>query len=199
MQIGGPISFQLVFSETRSKCGGNCTKYKTTITDLGKILVHVSRGLLGLKNTPFWGCFSNLSNYWYVCFLVVFHGVELENKCFNTWNCTVCPFSVGITTLEAFFRAKSGWWWNVGLRIFQKKFLLQNSFLSDVDYISTVLLFWFMLSGGWGELRLSHFSEIFNSFTNFLNLIMHIGGPLSFWLVHTNFRSNIFRAWTSYT
>ena len=43
----------IVFSETRSKCGGNCTKYKTTVTDLGKILVHVPRGHLGLKNTPF--------------------------------------------------------------------------------------------------------------------------------------------------
>ena len=31
-------------------------------------------------------------------------------------------------------------------KIFRKIFLLQNSFLSDVDYISTV--FWFILGGG---------------------------------------------------
>ena len=31
----------LFFSETWSKCEGNCTKYKTTVTDLGKILVRV--------------------------------------------------------------------------------------------------------------------------------------------------------------
>lgn len=50
------ITFELsiVFSETRSKCGGNCTKYKTTVTDLGKFLVCVPRGLLGQK-TPLFG------------------------------------------------------------------------------------------------------------------------------------------------
>ena len=57
------------------------------------------------------------------------------------------------------FRAKTGWWWNVELRIFSKNFLLQNSFLSGVDYISTVFYFG-SYGGGWGES--SHFSEIFD-------------------------------------
>ena len=57
----------LCFSETRSKCGGNCTKYKTTVTDLGKILVRVPRGHLGLKKPLFGVVFWNLTNYWYVC------------------------------------------------------------------------------------------------------------------------------------
>ena len=65
----------------------------------------------------------------------------------------------------------------------EKNFLLQNSCLSDVDYISTVFYLGSYWGGVWGELRLSHFSEIFDFFTNFLNLIMHIGGPLSFRLV----------------
>ena len=47
----------IVFSETWSKGGGNCTKYKTTVTDLDKILVRVPQEHLGLKNTPFQGCF----------------------------------------------------------------------------------------------------------------------------------------------
>ena len=52
------------FPETRSKCGGNCTKYKTTVKDLGKILGRVPWGHLGPKSTPFRGrFFSNLSNY----------------------------------------------------------------------------------------------------------------------------------------
>ena len=52
------ITFDLsiVFPETWSKCGGNCTKYKTTVVDLGKILVRVPRGHLGLK-TPLFGLF----------------------------------------------------------------------------------------------------------------------------------------------
>ena len=53
----------IVFSETRSKCGGNGTKYKTTVTDLGKILVRVPQGHLGLKTPLFGAVFSNLSNY----------------------------------------------------------------------------------------------------------------------------------------
>ena len=176
----------LFFSETRSKCGGNCTKYKTTVTDLGKILVRVPQGHLGLKTPLFWAVFSNLSNYWYVCFLVVFHGAELENKCFNPWNCTVRPFSVGFTTLEAFFRAKPGWWWNVGLRIFQKKF--QEFFAPKFIFIWCRLnfhcffLFWF-IQGGLGRVETWSLFRDFRFFTYFLNLIMHIGGPLSFWLV----------------
>ena len=73
----------IVFSETRSKCGGNCTKYKTTVTDLGNILVRVPRGLLGLKH-QFLGLFFQIFRIidMYV-FLVVFHGAELKNKCFN--------------------------------------------------------------------------------------------------------------------
>ena len=65
------------------------------------------------------------------------------------------------------FRARPGWWWNVGLRFFQKK--VKNNFapkfiFSDVDYISTVLKFLSILGGGrgWGELRLSHLSKIFD-------------------------------------
>ena len=76
-------------------------------------------------------------------FLVVFHGGELKNKCFNAWNCTVCPFSVGI---EVFLGLNQGGGGMLDLEFFKKKFfsdknfLLQNSFLSDFDYISTV--FW---------------------------------------------------------
>ena len=40
---------------------------KTTIVDLGKILVSISGGLLGLKIPLLGLLFSNLSNYWYVC------------------------------------------------------------------------------------------------------------------------------------
>ena len=74
----------IVFSETLSKCGGNCTKYKTTVTDLGKTLVLVPRGLLGVK-TPLLGLFLQIYRItdMYV-YLVVFHGAELKNECFNT-------------------------------------------------------------------------------------------------------------------
>ena len=64
-------------------------------------------------------------------YLVVFHGAELKNKCFNTWNCTVCPFSVGIATLEAFLGLIQG-----GGGMLDLEFFIQNSVLSDVDYIS---------------------------------------------------------------
>ena len=69
----------IVFSEIWSKYGGNRTKYKITVTDLDKILVRVPRGHLGLKNTPFRGCFFQICRIIerYV-FLVVFHGAELK-------------------------------------------------------------------------------------------------------------------------
>ena len=41
-------------------------------------------------------------------FLVVFHGADIKNKWFNTRNCTVCQFSVGITTLEALLGLNRG-------------------------------------------------------------------------------------------
>ena len=64
---------------------------------------------------------------------------------------------------------------------FQKKFfLLQNSFLSEVDYISTVFFYFVHTVGG---VETSSFSRDFRFFTDFLNLIMHIGGLLSFRLV----------------
>ena len=53
----------IVFSKTWSKCGCNCTKYKTTVTDLGKTQVRVHRGLLGLKTPYFGAVFTNLPNY----------------------------------------------------------------------------------------------------------------------------------------
>ena len=117
-------------------------------------------------------------------YLVVFDGVELKNKCFNTWNCIVCPFSVGI---EAFLWLNQGGGGMLDLKFFEKKNFFQKNFapkfiLSDVDCISTDFLkFWSILGWGRGELRLSHFSEFF---LNLLNLIMHIGGPLSFRLVY---------------
>ena len=86
-------------------------------------------------------------------YLVVFHGAELKNKCFNAWNCTVCPFSVGITTLEAFLGLKQRGDGMLDLEFFKKKFFseknffLQNSFLSNVDYISTVF---FIFGSYWG-------------------------------------------------
>ena len=93
--------------------------------------------------------------------------------CFSTWNCTVCPFSVGITTLEAFFRAKPGWWWNVG-----------RSKIHFYQMLITFPLF-FYYGPYWGAGESWDF-VIFRDFwffTNFLNLVMHIGGPLSFRLV----------------
>ena len=67
---------------------------------------------------------------------------------------------------------------------FSKKIFLQNSVLSDVDYISNVFFYFGSYwGGGLGELRLGHFPEIFNFITNFLNLIMHIRGPLIFRLI----------------
>ena len=75
----------------------------------------------------------------------------------------------GMLDLE-FFRKK----------IFHKKFLVQNLFLSDVDYISADFLnVLFHTWVGAGELR--HFPIFF--IFHFLNLIMHIGAPLSFRLV----------------
>ena len=74
-------------------------------------------------------------------FLVVFHGAELKNKCFDAWNCTVCPFSVGN---EVFLGLNQGGGM-LDLEFFQKKFSLQNSFLSDANYVFTVFLFWSIL------------------------------------------------------
>ena len=54
---GGLRTRGLFFSETRSNCGGNCTKYKTTVTDFGKILVRFPWGHFVLKNTLLRGCF----------------------------------------------------------------------------------------------------------------------------------------------
>ena len=73
----------IVFSETWSKCGGNCTKHKTTVTDFGKILVDVPRGAFRAKTHPF-GCFFQIYRIsdMYV-HLVVFYGAELKNECFN--------------------------------------------------------------------------------------------------------------------
>ena len=84
---------------------------------------------------------------------------------------------------EAYFRVKRGWWWNVGLRIFQKKFrkkiLWPNSFYQIlITFPLCFFLFWFIL-GGLRRVE-THFFEIFDFFTNFLNLVMHIRGPLSF-------------------
>ena len=54
----------IVFSEIWSKCGGNCTRFKTTVTDLGKILVRAPPpGTFRAKTPLFGSVFSNLSNY----------------------------------------------------------------------------------------------------------------------------------------
>ena len=46
----------IVFSETL-KCEGNFTKYKATVTDLGKTLVRVPPGTFMAKKHPFLGLF----------------------------------------------------------------------------------------------------------------------------------------------
>ena len=159
----------MLFPETWSKCGGNCTKYKTTVVDLDKILVRVPWGHLGLKNTPFWGCFFQICRIIDMhVVLVVFHGAELKNKCFNTWNCTVCPFSVGITTLEAFLGLNQGGGGMLDLEFFKKKFFFRKKFFAPKFIFLWCWLhfhfffFWSILGGGWGELRLSRFSDIFD-------------------------------------
>ena len=107
-------------------------------------------GTFRAKKHPFSGLFFQICRIidMYV-FLVVFHGAELKNKCFNAWNCTVCPFSVGI---EVFLGLNQGGGGMLDLA------LLQNSFLSDVDYIS---IFFYLVHTA-GELRFSHFSKIFD-------------------------------------
>ena len=84
------LIYPLLFPETWSKCGGNCTKYKTTVVDLGKILVRVPRGHLGLKNAPFRGCFFPICRVidMYV-FLVVFH---VLNSKINVLTPETAPF-----------------------------------------------------------------------------------------------------------
>ena len=52
-------------------------------------------------------------------YLVVLHGAGLKNKCFNAWNSTVCPFSVGI---EAFLGRNQGGGGILDLEFFEKKF-----------------------------------------------------------------------------
>ena len=126
--------------ETWSKCGGNCTKYKTTVADLGKILVGGHRGLLGLKTPLFGAVFQSyrIIDMQVYVYLVVFHGAELESKCFNTWNCIVCPFLVGITTLRR-FRAKPGRWQCWTYNFFQKK--VQKIFCSKIHFYQMLIMF----------------------------------------------------------
>ena len=59
MTFFGPqlLIHPLYFSETWSKCEENCSKYKMNNGYPEKNLVRVPRGLLRLKNTPFWGLF----------------------------------------------------------------------------------------------------------------------------------------------
>ena len=109
---------------------------------LGK-LWFMSPGTFRAKKHPFWRCFfSNLSYYGYVCLFSGFYGAELKNKCFNSWNCTVCPFAVGI---EAFLGLNQGGWWNVGLGIFWKFF--QKNFTPRFIFSRCWLHFhWFFLT-----------------------------------------------------
>ena len=76
-------------------------------------------------------------------FLVVFHGAELKNKCFIPETTPFVHFQQVSRPLRRFLGLNQGGggMWD----FFQKKILLQNSFSSDVDYISTVFfcgLYW---------------------------------------------------------
>ena len=85
-------------------------------------------------------------------YLVVFHGAELKNECFNTWNCTVWPLSVGFTTPGHFLGQNQGGCGMLDLEFFQKKFFSKffgsKIIFSDVDYILTV--FFIILVHNWG-------------------------------------------------
>ena len=79
-------------------------------------------------------------------YLVVFHGAELKNKCFSTWNCTVCPFSVGIGVLLGLNQGDSGM---LDLEFFEKKISHKNSYSKiyfyKIDYLLFIILITFPL------------------------------------------------------
>ena len=53
------MTYLLDFSENFPKCEENWYEHKVVIADPGKTPVRVPWGLLGLKNTPFWGFFDD--------------------------------------------------------------------------------------------------------------------------------------------
>ena len=122
-------------------------------------------------------------------FLVVFHCAELKNKCFITWNCTVCPFSVRITTLEAFLRLNRGSGGMLNLEFFQKFFFSKKTFCSKIHFYQKLITFplFFYFGSYWRGAGESWDLVIFPRFSIFYQFlkyeIMHIGGPLSFRLV----------------
>ena len=126
------------------------TKYKTMFTDLGKTLVCIPWGLIGPK-TPLLGAVFQIYRIIDMnVYLVVFHGVELKNKCFSTWNCTACPFSGGI---EVFLGLNQGGGGMLDLELL-KMFFLEKIFASKFIFIRCWFhfhCFWFILGRGAGE------------------------------------------------
>ena len=110
---------------------------------------------LSAKN-PFSGLFFQICRIidMYV-FLVVFDGAELKNKCFNTWNWIVCPFSVGFTTLEAFLGLNQGGGGMLDLELIFSKKKFAPKFIFIRCWLHFRRFLYFGSHWGWG--RVEHF------------------------------------------